>query len=114
MVKRSYGDRARLTPEIHRHYLAPLSTPDERLASWVFPRQIIKSSDWLSGLWERRSALATKRILLAWGIRDIAFRQQVLDDTGVDKQVLTFTSPGTHIEEPRLAATLAGRTSRAP
>jgi aminocarboxymuconate-semialdehyde decarboxylase len=41
------------------------------------------------------------------GHRDIAFRQQVLDDTGVDKQVLTFTSPGTHIEEPRLAATLA-------
>ena len=41
------------------------------------------------------------------GHRDIAFRQQVLDDTGVDKQVLTFTSPGTHIEEPELAAALA-------
>ena len=78
VVKRAYGDRARLTPEIHRHYLAPLSTPDERMPSSVFPRQIIKSSDWLGGLWERRPALATKRILLAWGMRDIAFREKEL------------------------------------
>ena len=61
-----------------RHYLAPLSTPDERMASWVFPRQIIKSSDWLSSLWQRRSALASKRILLAWGMKDIAFREKEL------------------------------------
>ena len=78
VVKRAYGDKSRLTPAIHRHYLAPLSTPDERMASWVFPRQIIKSSDWLSSLWQRRSALATKRILLAWGMKDIAFREKEL------------------------------------
>ncbi|MGD8817071.1 MAG: amidohydrolase family protein [Acidobacteriota bacterium] len=45
------------------------------------------------------------------GHRDIAYRQQVLDDTGVDKQVLTFTSPGTHIEEPARAAALASRVN---
>jgi predicted TIM-barrel fold metal-dependent hydrolase len=41
------------------------------------------------------------------GHRDIAYRQQVLDDAGIDRQVLTFTSPGTHIEEPERAASLA-------
>ena len=41
------------------------------------------------------------------GHRDIAFRQNVLDEEGVDKQILTFTSPGTHIEAPELAVPLA-------
>jgi len=45
------------------------------------------------------------------GHRDIEYRQQVLEDTGVDKQVLTFTSPGTHIEEPARAAALAARVN---
>jgi aminocarboxymuconate-semialdehyde decarboxylase len=41
------------------------------------------------------------------GHRDIAFRQSVLDKARVDKQVLTFTAPGTLIEEPDRAAELA-------
>ena len=38
------------------------------------------------------------------GHRDIGFRQEVLDRIGVNKQVLTLTSPGTHVEEPERAA----------
>lgn len=41
------------------------------------------------------------------GHRDIAFRETVLEKAGVDKQVLTFTTPGTHIESPKLAVALA-------
>ena len=41
------------------------------------------------------------------GHRDIAYRQEVLDQAGIDKQVLTLTSPGTHVEEPDRAAELA-------
>ena len=41
------------------------------------------------------------------GHRDIEYRQQVLDETGVDKQILTLTTPGTHIEEPARAVFLA-------
>jgi haloalkane dehalogenase len=74
----AYGDKKRLTPEIHRHYLKPLATPEDRKGSWVFPRQIIRSSDWLGSLWERRAALAGKRVTLAWGMKDIAFRQKEL------------------------------------
>ena len=70
----AYGDRARLTPEIHRQYLAPLATGDDRRGSWVLPGQIIGSSDWLAALWDRREALAEKRIVIAWGMKDIAFR----------------------------------------
>ncbi len=41
------------------------------------------------------------------GHRIIEYRQQVLDETGVDIQVLTFTSPGTHIEDPERSVPFA-------
>jgi aminocarboxymuconate-semialdehyde decarboxylase len=41
------------------------------------------------------------------GHRDIAYRETVLERAGVKLQVLTFTTPGTHVEEPRRAAQLA-------
>lgn len=41
--------------------------------------------------------------ILVPGHRDIDYRQQVLDDHGVDTQVLTFTTPGVHVESPQRA-----------
>lgn len=41
------------------------------------------------------------------GHRDIAYRQRVLDELHVDTQVITFTSPGTHVEPPARAARFA-------
>jgi aminocarboxymuconate-semialdehyde decarboxylase len=45
--------------------------------------------------------------VLVPGHRDLAFRARVLDDAGVDKQVLTFTCPGTSIEPPDRAVELS-------
>ena len=41
------------------------------------------------------------------GHRDLAYRQDVLDRHGVGLQVLTLTTPGTHVEEPTTAVRLA-------
>jgi aminocarboxymuconate-semialdehyde decarboxylase len=41
------------------------------------------------------------------GHRDIDYRQQVLEREGVDTQVITLTTPGTHVEPPERAARLA-------
>jgi aminocarboxymuconate-semialdehyde decarboxylase len=41
------------------------------------------------------------------GHRDIAYRQEVLDQHRVDRQVVTLTTPGTHVETPARAAALA-------
>src|SRR2546422_1837666 len=41
------------------------------------------------------------------GHRDIAYRDEVLAREGVDMQVLTLTTPGTHIESPPRAVALA-------
>jgi aminocarboxymuconate-semialdehyde decarboxylase len=41
------------------------------------------------------------------GHRDIAYRQEVVEREGVDVQVLTFTTPGTHVEPPEQAVRMA-------
>ena len=41
------------------------------------------------------------------GHRDIAYRHGVLEREGVDTQVITLTTPGTHVESPAYAASLA-------
>jgi aminocarboxymuconate-semialdehyde decarboxylase len=41
------------------------------------------------------------------GHRDIDFRQRVLEKEGIETQVLTFTTPGTHVEDPATAVGFA-------
>lgn len=41
------------------------------------------------------------------GHRDLAYRRGVLDEHGVTTQVVTLTTPGTHVEDPRDAVRLA-------
>ena len=77
-MTRAFGDKSRLTPQIHRHYLEALPTPDERMPSWIFPREIIGSSDWLDSLWSQRDTLAGIDATLVWGMKDIAFREPEL------------------------------------
>jgi aminocarboxymuconate-semialdehyde decarboxylase len=41
------------------------------------------------------------------GHRDIAYRDDVMGEEGVDVQVVTLTTPGTHVETPKRAVELA-------
>ena len=41
------------------------------------------------------------------GHRDLSYREDVLDKHGVTMQVVTLTTPGTHVEEPATAVRLA-------
>lgn len=47
------------------------------------------------------------------GHRDIAYRQGILDQHGVETQVISLTTPGTHVEEPAVAIKLAQITNDA-
>jgi aminocarboxymuconate-semialdehyde decarboxylase len=41
------------------------------------------------------------------GHRDIDYRVEIMDEQGIDTDVITLTTPGTHIEEPAAAVRLA-------
>jgi aminocarboxymuconate-semialdehyde decarboxylase len=45
--------------------------------------------------------------ILVPGHRDIGYRQRVLDEHGVDTQVVSFTTPGVHVETPDVAVAWA-------
>lgn len=79
ILRSTFGDKSKLTPEIHRHFIEPLSRPEERKGCWVFPKQIIAASDWLADLWEQRDRLEGRVKLIAWGMKDIAFREKELN-----------------------------------
>jgi pimeloyl-ACP methyl ester carboxylesterase len=78
VVSMAFGDKSKLTPHIHKHYLEQFSNPEERKGNWVFPKQIIGASDWLEALWNQRNLLNDKVAVIAWGGKDIAFREKEL------------------------------------
>jgi aminocarboxymuconate-semialdehyde decarboxylase len=51
--------------------------------------------------------------ILVPGHRDIDYREKVLIEQGVDTQVLTFTTPGVHVEPPATAVALARKINTA-
>jgi len=79
VTRMAYGDKSKIPPRIHAHYLNALPTPQSRKGSWVLPREIIASSDWLTQLWAQRENLSAKPAMLAWGMKDIAFREKELN-----------------------------------
>ncbi len=79
VVKQAWGTRTPLTPELHLLFTDVHSDKDERNGMWVFPREIVGSTKWLRTLWARRETLNTFEIALLWGMKDIAFRPDILD-----------------------------------
>lgn len=79
MMPKSYGDRRKLTPALHRHYLNALPTPSDRHGTWVLARELLGSSEWYQSLWERRECLKELPTLILWGLKDFAFRPQELE-----------------------------------
>ena len=78
VMKMGISDKSKLTKPIHQHYLTPLKHPKDRKGSWVFPKEIIGSSKWLSSLWMQKDKIKDKPTLLIWGMKDIAFREKEL------------------------------------
>jgi len=68
--------RTSLVPGIHRHYLVPLGKPEERKGSSALPGHVTASGDWLAGIYASMDNLRDKPALIAWGMKDIAFREK--------------------------------------
>ncbi|MBX0329635.1 alpha/beta fold hydrolase [Oscillochloris sp. ZM17-4] len=102
VMRRWFGDSRLLTPEIHRHYLQPLARPEDRKGCMEFPRQIIAASPWLDSLWSRRGELQGLPVLLAWGMKDMAFRRSELarwQELFPEAEVVEFAQAGHFVQE---------------
>jgi haloalkane dehalogenase len=70
----------------------------------VFPKEIIGSSDWLQTLWDRHDVLNDKNVLIAWGMKDIAFREKELNrwiGAFPNSKVVRYPDAGHYVAEIR-------------
>ncbi|MDE2694892.1 MAG: alpha/beta fold hydrolase [Chloroflexota bacterium] len=101
VMPRAVADKAVLTPEVMRHY-RNAQPRGERAACAALPGHIIGASDWLASIWADREAFADTPALALWGLRDIAFRRQELDQweaTLTDLEVHAFEDVGHFVAE---------------
>lgn len=75
----AYGDRKKLTPELHRQYLDrfPDAWSRERVL-WTLARSLSASGPFYASLWDRRESLKGIPLLILWGMRDRAFPPAML------------------------------------
>ena len=99
-----YGDRSKLTAKVHEQYIHPFDERDTRKGMWVFPGRIIGSSAWLDSLWARIGVLNGKGVLLAWGMKDIAFRENEMNTwkrAFPDASIIRFEDAGHYVAEEK-------------
>ena len=70
----AYGDRTKLTPAIHRHYLEVFSDGEARVrVLHALARALLESRAYYADLYARIDRLRTLPALVVWGMKDTAF-----------------------------------------
>jgi len=65
----AFGDKKKLTKEIHRHYKAALPV-GERAGAYAFSGELLQASDWWESLWRNLAVINNKPTLIFWGMKD--------------------------------------------
>ncbi len=66
----AFGDKRKLTPEVHRHYKKALPAPEARRAAYALSGELLGASAFWAVLWQKVSILAAKPCLVFWGMKD--------------------------------------------
>jgi haloalkane dehalogenase len=97
------GVATKLSDEVMDHYRIVQPTPEMRVALPIAPREILASGDWLKDLETQVKAnLASKPVLLVWGMKDVAFRPKFLarmKDVFTDRVVVELSQAKHYIQE---------------
>ena len=108
------GTRRHLSRAEMAHYRRPFPTPDARMPTYVFPREILASREFLAEAEAGLGRLAHHPALIAWGARDFAFRdteRRRLEVAFPRHRSVVFEQAGHYIQEDA-SADLAGEIER--
>ena len=102
----AYGDRKKLTPELHRRYLDVFRDRDARvLVLHALAKSLLGSRAYYQSLLDRMDTLRRMPVLIVWGMKDSAFQpyqlvrwQRLLPHAQVEKIAAAGHWP--HEEEP--------------
>ena len=65
----AYGDKQKLTAEVHRHYRAALPK-GQRSAAYEFALELSNANEWWQSLWDRIQTINSDKFLFFWGMKD--------------------------------------------
>jgi haloalkane dehalogenase len=79
LMPSAYGDRSKLTRDVHEQYLRRFPDAWSRGAVlWPLAHALLGSDAFYRSLWQRRDRLRGRPALLLWGMKDSAFRPHQL------------------------------------
>jgi len=102
----AYGDRKKLTPEIHRRYLDVFGDRDARvLVLHALAKSLLGSRSHYQSLLDRLDRLRAMPVLIVWGMKDSAFQLYQLDRwrqllPGAQVETIEGAGHWPHEEEP--------------
>ena len=64
----------KLPADVMQAYRGPFPSPESRIPTWVFPREILRSRPFLAEVERGLPALTGRPALLVWPTKDVAFR----------------------------------------
>ncbi len=110
----AFGDKKKLTPEVHRHYKKALPNAASRQAAYAFSGELLNATNFWADQWRRVRVLAEKPCLIFWGMRDkfvLPYALEKWEKALPNARVVRFENAGHFVqeEEPeRMVAELAG------
>ena len=102
----AYGDRKKLTPEIHRRYLDVFGDRDARvLVLHALAKSLLGSRSHYQSLLDRLDRLRAMPVLIVWGMKDSAFQPYQLERwrqllPGAQVETIEGAGHWPHEEEP--------------
>ena len=98
----AFGDKRKLSPEIHRHYKQALPSPATRRAAYAFSGELLNAGPFWGELWQQVHILAEKPCLIFWGMKDAFVPPYELEKWKKalpQAQVITFENAGHFVQE---------------
>ena len=66
----AFGDKKKLTKEIHAHYKNALPNAASRVGAYAFAKELMNASDWWQSNWAQLDKISDKPFLIFWGMKD--------------------------------------------
>jgi haloalkane dehalogenase len=66
----SFGDKKKLTKEVHRHYKQALPTPASRIGAYAFTHELMNAGPFWQEAWSNLNRISDKPFLIFWGMKD--------------------------------------------
>jgi haloalkane dehalogenase len=94
--------RKKLAPEVMAAYRGPFPTPESRVPTWVFPREILRSRPFLGEVEQGLAAVTDRPALIVWPTKDVAFRdaeRKRWEELFADHRTIPLDGAGHYIQE---------------